>query len=103
VIVRKDPELTGGLPSEFGEHHVEYPDNQTLIEKYNTLKKEFAVLAIHPMRNEGTHLRIQVSTSWVEYKRKGLWFGISDWSDVEFQHDCDKQTYVISSVKLGGI
>jgi hypothetical protein len=103
MIVRKDPELTDGLSSEFGEHHIEYLDDQALAEKYNALKKEFAVLTIHPIHKEGAHLRIQVSTSWVEYKKKGLWFGISDWSDVEFQYDCDKRRYVISSVELGGI
>jgi hypothetical protein len=103
MIAMKNPEITNDLPSQFGDHRVEYMDKRALIEKHRTLRKDFSVLEVHPLRNEGTRLRIQVSLSWIEYKKNRLQVGISAWSDVEFQYDCDNQRYVISSVKLGGI
>jgi hypothetical protein len=103
MIVVKNPEITYDLPSQFEDHRVEYLDNNALGERHRELKKDFSVLEIHPMHNEGKRLRIQVSLSWIEYKKNRLQVAISSWSNVEFQYDCDKQTYVISSVKLGGI
>jgi hypothetical protein len=103
MIASKNPEITDDLPSEFDGHHVEYLDNQELIEKHKALKKDFSILEIHPLHNEGTRLRIQVGLSWIEYKKGRLRFAISSWSDVYFEYDCDSHAYVISSVKLGGI
>jgi hypothetical protein len=101
--VKKDPEITDDLPSEVGDFHVEYLDQQALTSRYKARHKEFSVLVIHPMRNEGPHLKIQVSLSWAMYWKGNVALAISDWSDVEFSYDCEKHTYVVSSVKLGGI
>ena len=103
VRVRKNPELTDDLPPRFGDHQVEYLDDQALIESYKTLRKEFSVLDVHPVHNDGSRLRIQISVSWFKYKNGRSFFGLSDWSDVEFQFDCESQTFVLSAVKLGGI
>ena len=103
MVVEKDPLTTEGLPTEFENHFVEYLDNKALIERYDKLGKPYAVLAIHPMQNEGKTLKIGVVVYWVSYKKRRLQLGLSDWSNVEFQYDCDKQQFVISSVKLGGI
>jgi hypothetical protein len=46
---------------------------------------------------------IQVSVSWFEFRHGRLLFEFSDWSDVEFQYDCDQKEFKISNVKLGGI
>jgi len=103
MIVEKDPLITEGLPTEFENHSVEYLDNQGLSERYRKLGKSYAVLVIHPMQNEGNTLKIAVVVYWVSYKRNRLQLGLSDWSNVEFSYDCDKQQFVTSSVKLGGI
>jgi hypothetical protein len=103
VLVEKDAELTDRLPSQLGDHRVEYLDNQDLIARYKKLRKEFAVLRIHPAQNVGTELEIQVSVSWFRYRRGKIMFAVSDWSDVTFRYDCEKQAFAISAVKLGGI
>jgi hypothetical protein len=103
VRVRKNPEITDDLSSDFGEHHVEYMDDQAMIGRYQAKRKEFSVLEIHPMRSTGSQLKIQVSESWVKYEKGRLILEFSDWSDVKFQYDCEKQAYTISAVKLGGI
>ena len=54
VRVRKNPVITDDLPSDFGDYHAQYLDDQSLIEKYTTLRKDFSVFEIHPMRNVGS-------------------------------------------------
>lgn len=103
MIVVKDPAITDDLPSQFGEYRVEYLDNQAVIERCQKLGKEFSVLKIGPMHNEGPLLKIVVSVDYVTYKKKRLMFGISDWAEVELRYDCEKQNYIVSTVKLGGI
>jgi hypothetical protein len=103
LMVRQNPEITDELPREFGAHHVEYLDDRALIGRYRTLRKEFSVLEIHAIHNEGPRLKINISVSWVEYRDGRLSFGFSDWSEVEFLFDCEEQTYTITEVKLGGI
>jgi hypothetical protein len=103
MIVEDDPEITGGLPSQVGDYRVEYLDTQALIRRYKKLGKSFSILTLHAIRNEGSLLRITVSVYDFSYEKKKLIFAISDWSDVEFRYDCEKQSYIISDVKLGGI
>ena len=103
MIVEKDSLITDGLPTEFENHFVEYLDNQALAERYKKLGKSYAALVIQPMRNDAKTLRIAVVVYWISYKKGRLQLGPSDWSNVEFNYDCDKQQFVVSSVKLGGI
>jgi Gram-negative bacterial TonB protein C-terminal len=101
--VEKDPVITDQLPAQFGEHRVEYLDTESQIARCKKLRKEFAILRVRPIQAGGGLLKIQVSTSWVSYKKGRLMFAVSDWSDVEFRYDCEKQNFVVSSVRLGGI
>ena len=55
------------------------------------------------MPNQGKTLKIAVVVYWTSYKKGRSLRGVSGWSDVEFQYDSDKQQFVVSSVKLGGI
>ncbi len=55
------------------------------------------------MRNAGDRLKIVLGNYWVSYEKNGLWFAYSDWSHVEFRHDCEKKQFVLDFVKLGGI
>ena len=103
MCVKKNPQVTEGLPTHEGNFHVEYLDSRELIERYKKLRKGFAVIEIQPMYSDGSKLKIQISVSYFEYKKGKLMFGVSDWSDVEFRLDSDTQKYVISSIKLGGI
>jgi len=103
MTVEKEPVVTDGLPTEFDDHFVEYLDHQGLVERYKKLGKPYAVLVIQPIQNEGTALKIAVVVYWVSYKKHRLQLALSDWSNVEFRYDCDKQRFVVSLVKLGGI
>jgi hypothetical protein len=103
MLVRKNPEITDHLLAQFGDHHVDYLDDLALIDKYKARRKEFSILEVHPMRNDGTRLKINVSVSWVRYENGKLILAFSDWADVEFLYDCQNQSYSISGVKLGGI
>jgi hypothetical protein len=103
MVVQKDPIITDGLPTAFEEHSIEYLDDQQLVDRYHKLNNSFETLKIGPIRNEGTILKVVVSTYWLSYKKHRLEFGYSDWSEVEFSYDCQKQAFVVTSVKLGGI
>src|SRR5437764_8687690 len=82
MIVEKD-EIIEGLPIRFGQHEVEYLDVQELITRYRRLRKEFAILRIHPLRNDGEVLKILISVFWFKSKGKGIIYSFSDWGEVE--------------------
>ena len=103
LIVEKNDLITEGLPARFGDHEIEYLDIRELSARYRKLRKEFAILYIHPMRNSGSGLKIQISVYWFKSNKNHVAFAVSDWSDVEFRYDCENQKWVIDEVKLGGI
>jgi hypothetical protein len=103
MIVQEDPLITKGLPTEFENRVIEYLDTDKLRDRYRKLGKSYSVLVIRPMQNEGTALKVAVVVYWVSSEKGRFQLGLSDWSDVEFHHDCDKQQFVVHSVKLGGI
>src|SRR5215831_13000398 len=103
MIVENDQLITEGLPTEFENHSIEFLDRQGLIQRYRKLGKPYATLVICPIQNHDKTLTIAVVVYWVSYKKDRLELGLSDWSNVEFQYDCDKQRFVVTSVKLGGI
>jgi hypothetical protein len=103
VIVIKDPKIADKLPTQFKNRSVEYLDQQSLIERWKKVRKSFAVLEISPIRNDGDRLKIIVGVYWVSYEKDRLMLGWSDWSEVEFRHDCEQETFAITSIKLGGI
>ena len=103
MIVEKNRNITEGLPSELGEYRVEYLEQQGLIDRYKRLRKEFPILVIYPMVNEGVRLEITFKVYWMSYKKSSLNYALSDWSKVYFLYDCNKREYVIDEVKLGGI
>lgn len=96
-------EITNGLPSGSGDYHVEYLDLKAQINRFAKLGKRYAILKIDPIQSDGANLKIVVSVSYVSRQKKSFVYEFSDWSDVEFRFDCEKQEFVISSVKLGGI
>jgi len=103
MLVKKDPEITNGVSSQLGAYRVEFLDNPELIAKYRKLRKAFAVLEIHPAQNVGAELKIEVSVSYFSYRKGKAAFALSDWSDVNFRYDCEKQAFLVSAVDLGGI
>ncbi len=103
MLVEEDPEVTGSLPIQFGNFHVEYLDRKAQIDRYKQRGKEFSILRIHPMQSDGSRVKIQVSVSYLTREKHKFLLAISDWSDVEFRYDCESQKFVVSSVKLGGI
>lgn len=100
MLVQKDPQITEGLPEKSGGYQVEYVETGQLIARFKKLGREFSVLKIQPATTDST---VQVSLYWVSYKKGKLNLALSDWSDVGLQYDCEKQFYVVTKVKLGGV
>jgi hypothetical protein len=98
--VEKDIDITDRLPSQLGDYPVMYLDNGGQIDACKKLRKEFSIVRIHPMQSNGTGLKIMISVYRLKYEKQRLLLALSDWSDVEFRYDCEKQKYVVSSVKL---
>jgi hypothetical protein len=103
VIVEKDPELAEELPSILGEYSIQYLNRRELIDRYKKLRKEFSIIIMHPMKNEGKRLTVWFSIGWFKYKKRSIHYAFSDWCSVYFRYDCTAQEYVVDEVKLGGI
>lgn len=90
MFVEADPQITDNLASESGVYRVEYLERKRQVSRYKKLGKEFALLKIHPMHDEGNHLKVTISVYYFSYKKGAFRYGHSDWSDVEIHFDCDK-------------
>jgi hypothetical protein len=103
MIVRKDPAITDGLNSQFGEYRVTYLDDTSLIGRWKRLRKEFAILTVRTVDCPEGRLRITIHLSWVRYRRTQLQFGIDSWADVYFRFDAGNRKYVVNNVELAGV
>jgi hypothetical protein len=102
MIIEKN-DVTEMLPENLGAFRVEYLDEDELIARYRKLNKEFPVLSIHPITNNGVKLSIKIALSWFSYKEKTLTYALSDWSNVEFHYDCENRKWTMDEVKLSGV
>jgi hypothetical protein len=103
MLVQKDPIITDGLPTAFENHSVSYLEDEELVDRYHKLHNSFEILKVGPIRNEGSALKIVISTYWFSIEKGRRLFAYSDWSEVEFRYNCEQDAFVITSVKLGGI
>ena len=103
MIVETNREITQDLPPQLGKYRVEYLDSQGLIDRYKKLRKPFAILVSHPMKNDEGRLEISFTVHWFSYGKGQSLYALSEWSSVFFRFDCEKRDYVIDEVKLGGI
>ena len=103
TLVESDAQITNGLPAASADYRVEYLDTKEQVVRYQKLKREFPILKIFPIENEGGKLRVGINVYHFSYKGGRLLYALSYWSSVEFRFDCGKQEFVVSSVKLGGI
>jgi hypothetical protein len=103
MIVRKDPAITDGLNSRFGEYRVTYLDNASLIGWWKRLRNRFAILVVQPVDRSKGRLKITVGLVWVSYGRAHLTFAIDSWADVYFRIDATNQKYIVDNVKLAGV
>jgi hypothetical protein len=103
MLVEQDLTITKDLPGQFGDHRIEYLEMQDVVAKCRQLRKPFAILKIFPMNNEGPRLKITINVYWASYKKGHLELALSDWSEVEFSYNCEKQNFIVSKVTLGGI
>jgi hypothetical protein len=97
------PGITDKMPRQVEDFHIEYLDRKGEVDRYGKLHKEYCILIIGPMKNEGSHLKIEISFEWIKYTKRKLWHEVSDWSIVYFRYDCATQGFVVDEVKLGGI
>lgn len=100
MLVEREPGTTDDLPESFGDYHAEYVGTQQLIARYKKLRREFSVLRVQRGK---TVFDVLVSMYWASYKKGKLNFELSDWSEVRLQYDCEKQVYIVSNVRLGGV
>ena len=56
MVVEKD-DVTESLPDSLGAYSVDYLDADELIARYRKLRNKFAILRIHPIKNNGAQLR----------------------------------------------
>ncbi len=103
MYVEADTEITDHLQSDSDGYHVEYLDRPAQIARYKTLKKDYALLRIHPIQSDGSHLRVTVSVYYVTVQKRRLMYALSGWSEVTLRFDCEKPGFVVLSIKLGGI
>jgi len=103
MIVRKDPAITDGLNSRFGEYRVTYMDDASLIGRWKRLRKQFAILAVQPVDRSEGRLKITIGLVWVSYRRSQLHLAIDSWADVYFRIDAANQKYIVDNVKLAGV
>jgi hypothetical protein len=103
MIVRKNPVITDGLNSRFGEYRVTYLDDASIVVRWKRLRKQFAILAVQPVDRSEGRLRINVGLVWVRYRRATLSFAIDSWADVYFRIDATNQKYIVDNVKLAGV
>jgi len=96
--VEKDPGITDDLPEQLGDYHVEYLDTGQLIARRRKLGKEFSVLKIQPAKTSGAPLKVLFY--WVRYKKGKLNLGLSNWSEVGIQYDCEERSYIVSHFSL---
>ena len=103
MVVRKDPGITDKLNSQFGEYHVTYLDNASLIGRWKQLRKDFAILVVEPVNCPEDRLKVTVHFSWAHYRRRQLQFRIDSWADVYFRYDNATRKYVVDNVELAGV
>jgi hypothetical protein len=100
MIVKKS-EMTEKLPDRAGDYQIEVLDARELVERYRKLRKGFAILVIHPMKNEGAALTVNIGVFWFSHKKTQSSYAFADSSEVEFRYECEKRDWVVSKVQLG--
>jgi hypothetical protein len=103
IIVEKFPEITDGMPSRLGDVGIQYFDVRELIERSRKMRKPFSVLIAHPMKTEGSRLKVSYTFAWFEYRKGMAQFAVDSWSNVFFSYDQGSQRYIVDEVKLGGV
>jgi len=103
MLVEQDPTITKDLPEQFGDRRVEYLDTQDVVAKCKQMRKPFSILKIFPIENDGPRLKITINVYWASYKKGHLELALSDWSEVELHYSCEKRSFLVSNVKLGGV
>lgn len=102
-MIVKRSEMTEGIPGRSGDYQAEFLDARELVARYRKMGKRFAILVLHPIKNDGPTLAVNIGVFWFSHKKTASSYAFSDWSDVEFRYDCEKRDWVIAKVKLGGI
>jgi hypothetical protein len=104
MIVRKDPAITDGLNSRFGEYRVTYLDDASLIGRWKRLRKQFALLYVGPVNRSEGRLKITISLVWISYRRsRQVFFALDSWANVYFRFDAANRKYVVDNVELAGV
>jgi hypothetical protein len=103
MIVRKDPAITDGLNSRFGEYCVTYLDDASLIGRWKRLRKLFAILAVRQMERSEGRLKITVGLFWFSYRPAHLYFENDSWANVYFRFDAANRKYFVDKVELAGV
>lgn len=101
VYVEKS-EITESLPSDIGSVHISY---LTLSEiKAKTTKgKRIHLIVVRPVKVESTLLRVNVIDFFVTSNKEGFNYANTGGSVFEFRFDCERNRFLVSNKKQGGI
>lgn len=103
MIVRKDPAITDGLDSRFGEYRATYLDDASLIGQWKRLRKQFAILEVGPVNRSEGRLKITIALVWVSYGRSRLRLAVDSWANIYFRFDAANRKYIVDNVELAGV
>jgi hypothetical protein len=103
MIVKRDAGITEHIQSRMDSIYIKLLDDAELINKCKVIKKEFPIIRIWPIKNQGPCLVVSITLDWVNYDNNILNVMLSDFCEITFSFDCVKQKYIIVNTQLGGI
>ena len=103
-IVLKDDSVRAEYPASSGDIRFEYLTLSECHARRRKIKRDFAVLRVHPAIVEGPRVKVLVSQDWISIHKGKPALGISDWGAVLFRVDASSGSkFVLDEIKLGGI
>jgi hypothetical protein len=103
VIVERNIQINQDFPRQIQSFKIEYLDTQDLIAKYKKEKKEFRIIVMRPILNEGEKLSVGLTDYWFSFKKNSLTYSLEGGAKVVFRFDCEHREYVIDKVELWGV
>src|SRR6185436_9617606 len=96
-------QINQDFPRQIQSFKIEYLDTQDLIAKYKKEKKEFRIIVMRPILNEGEKLSVGLTDYWFSFKKNILTYSLEGRAKVVFRFDCEHREYVIDKVELWGV
>ena len=102
-VILKDESVKADYPTASTDNQFEYCTWAELFARRRKLRKDFAILRIHPATVEGLRVKVVVSQDWISIVRGKPSLAISAWASVFFRVDSETGQFRVDEVRLGGI